>query len=438
MAIRIGLGRADKLLCGDMYSPTILGKALDSAISSWLGCPDTGLNSFISNTDKVLIKPNFVTHCRNPTEERNCVTTNHQLIVQILRKVVACSPREIVLGDAPIQGCIWDKLITPEMKKEFEEIAVGIPFRIVDYRRTKYSEGLQETEIVSEEDYIHFDLGGDSYLEPITTKRSKFRVAMYDHRKLNRKHFCGHHQYLVARDAIEANVVISIPKLKTHKKAGVTGALKNVVGINGNKEYLPHHRKGSLVFEGDCYSKPNLFKSILETLNDLIYANKKHKLCCAFVMIQKFVSRIYRVFRGVDWTSGSWHGNDTVWRTTLDLNRVLYFGKTDGSIAKKKQRKVLTITDAMICGENDGPLYPSPLFIGAITVCERPDSVDWFHSRMLGIDPEKIPLIYEAQSLFHDDEQETVIVVYNGMEYDINDTIFDYPRAVMPLGWRDF
>ena len=32
----------------------------------------------------------------------------------------------------------------------------------------------------------------------------------------------------------------SLPKLKTHKKAGITCALKNLIGINGNKEYLPH------------------------------------------------------------------------------------------------------------------------------------------------------------------------------------------------------
>jgi len=32
--------------------------------------------------------------------------------------------------------------------------------------------------------------------------------------------------------------------LKLHRKAGITCALKNLIGINGNKEYLPHHRLG--------------------------------------------------------------------------------------------------------------------------------------------------------------------------------------------------
>jgi uncharacterized protein (DUF362 family) len=55
-------------------------------------------------------------------------------------------------------------------------------------------------------------------------------------------HHPGVHQYLVAKEVIEADIIINLPKLKTHRKAGVTCALKNLIGINGNKEYLPHHR----------------------------------------------------------------------------------------------------------------------------------------------------------------------------------------------------
>ena len=58
---------------------------------------------------------------------------------------------------------------------------------------------------------------------------------------------------VVDQAIIDADLVINVPKLKTHKKAGVTGALKNLVGINGNKEFLPHHRKGGAASGGDCY-----------------------------------------------------------------------------------------------------------------------------------------------------------------------------------------
>ena len=119
---------------------------------------------------------------------------------------------------------------------------------IRDFRRTTCvfvdgvrvsTEGLQ-----SEDRFVLFDLGRDSLLEPITDARDSFRVTCYDPRLLAKTHAPGRHRYLVARDIIDADVVINLPKLKTHKKAGITCALKNLIGINGNKEYLPHHRIG--------------------------------------------------------------------------------------------------------------------------------------------------------------------------------------------------
>jgi hypothetical protein len=35
---------------------------------------------------------------------------------------------------------------------------------------------------------------------------------------------------LIAKDVLEADIIINLPKLKMHKKAGVTNALKNFVG----------------------------------------------------------------------------------------------------------------------------------------------------------------------------------------------------------------
>ena len=103
---------------------------------------------------------------------------------------------------------------------------------------------VRASESRTEADYVRFDLAGDSLLEPITSDEAPFRVTMYDPRALDETHRRGRHRYLVARELIEADVVFNVPKLKTHKKSGVTGALKNLVGINGHKAYLPHHRKG--------------------------------------------------------------------------------------------------------------------------------------------------------------------------------------------------
>ena len=92
---------------------------------------------------------------------------------------------------------------------------------------------------------------------------------MYNPDLMLNTHQPGRHQYLVARDIIEADTVINLPKLKTHKKACLTGALKNMVGINGHKEYLPHHRKGGSGAGGDCYEGSSFFKGSSENLLDI-------------------------------------------------------------------------------------------------------------------------------------------------------------------------
>ena len=53
---------------------------------------------------------------------------------------------------------------------------------------------------------------------------------------------------------LDADLIINLPKWKAHSKSGLTGALKNLVGINGDKSYLPHFRRGSPSWGGDEYS----------------------------------------------------------------------------------------------------------------------------------------------------------------------------------------
>ena len=73
---------------------------------------------------------------------------------------------------------------------------------------------------------------------------------------------------LVPLAVLEADVIVNLPKLKTHKKAGVTCALKNLIGINGNKEYLPHHRIGGHNLGGDCYPGGSDLKRALGFVHD--------------------------------------------------------------------------------------------------------------------------------------------------------------------------
>jgi hypothetical protein len=250
------------------------------------------------------------------------------------------------------------------------------------------------------EKFVLFDLKKDSLLEPLALDAQKFRVTMYNPNLMFRTHCPGRHQYLVAREIIEADTVINLPKLKSHKKACLTGALKNMIGINGHKEYLPHHRKGGSLAGGDCYEGVSFFKSGAETLLDA--ANRSQPGTWQ-ALLAKFASLMLRgaMLWGQDSNlEGSWYGNDTVWRTCLDLQRIVRYGRLDGTIAATPLRRVISITDAVVAGEGDGPLMPTPVLAGYLTGAVNPAAAEWAHARLMGFDPLRIPLVLEAFSNF--------------------------------------
>lgn len=61
---------------------------------------------------------------------------------------------------------------------------------------------------------------------------------------------------------MEADVIINIPKPKCHRLAGMTAALKNMVGVIYDKNSLPHRKIGSVEEGGDAYKK-RIYLSII-------------------------------------------------------------------------------------------------------------------------------------------------------------------------------
>ena len=398
------------------------------------------LGVFIPPGSRVVLKPNWVLHWNRSGSGLDCLVTHSSVIEAVLEYVALTRPRSVIVGDAPVQGCDFETLKkccgVDQLMNRFCDRLVNL--EISDFRRTILPSGaLGGAKLEARrgmEKFVLFDLEKDSLLEPLSLDAEKFRVTMYNPDLMLRTHSSGKHQYLVAREIIEADTVINLPKLKTHKKACLTGALKNMVGINGHKEYLPHHRKGGSAAGGDCYEGTSFFKSCSEFLLDS--ANRSQSGVLQF-SLAKFAYMMLRcaMLDGEDNNlEGSWYGNDTVWRMCLDLQRIVRYGRLDGTLAEIPLRQVISITDAVVAGEGEGPLMPTPVLAGYLTGAINPAAAEWVHARLMGFDPRRIPLLLGAFSNFRYPLTDFAPskILFRGKEAQI------FENEISPVGGRAF
>ncbi|MGC1650934.1 MAG: DUF362 domain-containing protein, partial [Candidatus Sulfotelmatobacter sp.] len=398
------------------------------------------LEKFVCADSRVVLKPNWVLHWNKSGAGMDCMVTHAAVIEAGLEYLALAHPGSVVVGDAPVQGCNFG-----ELRRICEIDAIvgrfrsrGMDVDIRDFRRTVLPGGKMGAARIEGnrglEHFVLFDLKRESLLEPLAPQAEKFRVTMYNPDLMHRTHSPGHHEYMIAREIIEADTILNLPKLKTHKKACVTGALKNLVGINGHKEYLPHHRKGGGASGGDCYEGASRLKSGAETLLDTANRLDPGQLQVLVSKLAYMMSRL-AVAVGYDRNmEGSWYGNDTIWRTCLDLHRITRYGRLDGTLADEPQRQVISITDGLIAGEGEGPMQPTPVPSGYLTGSVNPAAAEWVHARLMGFDPKKIPLIREAFSNFSQ-----ALADYPPSEIHLRSKEADLSEEeIFPIGGRAF
>lgn len=402
------------------------------------------LRDIIRPGERVLVKPNWVHHNNQSGAGLESLITNATVLAAVLEYVVRANPGEVVVADAPIQGCDLPRMLTEggyeAVREEFAKR--GAPVFWDDLRRSALEKSGNDWQRRSDlrpvDQYVLFDMGADSLLEPISVDADRFRVTMYNPDLMRATHAPGRHQYLIAREAIDADVVVNLPKLKTHKKAGLTGALKNLVGINGNKDYLPHHRLGGSSTGGDCYEGGNRLKLLAEQLAD--GANRRGGTAARLLWQAHRATYGLLKVSGTDTNlEGSWHGNDTVWRMSLDLNRILRYGLPDGTLAEEPQRRVLSITDAIVCGEGEGPLAPTPRRLGVLTMACNAAAAELVHAHVMGLDWQKIHIVREAFGDFRfpicDFTPEAVEIVTGGAVLRQPWPVLNPIPFVPPRGW---
>ena len=387
---------------------------------------------------KILLKPNWVLHSRKKSDDL-CMRTNDNFLLAVLEIILEKKPSKIVIGDAPVQGCFWDKMITPAFYDKVSELGsrFSIPVEIKDFRRRIFnpSENNPISERAPISEYVIFDLGKESFLEPISSnKKNIFRVTNYDPDRLAESHTLGMHKYCITKELLDVDVVISLPKIKTHQKTGMTGALKNLVGVNGDKDFLPHHRLGGDGFGGDCYPGKNYLRFWSELALDNANRNQGKFLYWFWIKLSSFLWKLNRG-SNVHHVAASWYGNDTTWRMVMDLNKIAIFGRADCTLADQPQRTLLSLCDGIIGGQEDGPLKPEPLPLGVICFSNNSAITDISMSLLMRFDFHKMPLLEEA---YHLSDKNDMNLIFNGSPITFNG-LSSYAIDTLPApGWVDY
>lgn len=355
----------------------------------------------------VLIKPNLVLHENKSGGGVDCLYTNPSLVAAVVDYVcIALKGRgKIVIGDAPLQECDFKTLINQagyEILIDFYR-KKGIEIELADFRNIKTYEkgGLHYLQEEQGSQGIVVNLGENSAFADVSPERMRnLRITNYDPRILQRHHHGKTHEYNISKYVLDADVIINMPKPKTHRKAGVTISLKNLVGINANKEFLPHHTAGSKAEGGDAYLHTS---SLLEMANQTLDIKNELVQEGEFVLASQaeaFYNNLMAAGRErVDelFWEGSWYGNDTIWRTILDLNRILLYADKNGTVMDTRQRKIFIVGDMIVSGEKEGPLEPSPVYPGAIVLGDDPLKFDQAVCSLMGFDFRDIPTLNNTE-----------------------------------------
>jgi uncharacterized protein (DUF362 family) len=366
------------------------------------------LGEWIAPGSTVVLKPNLVSHVNAAFKvgvtDTDCLVTHGSVLRAVADYVIiALQGRgSIVVGDCPIQATEWPAALRVAGIDGVGQFyrSRGVDLRARDYRLVVaqmdggYLEGRSDQNTA--DDYVEIDLADRSLLMPIIHHSDRFAVSDHDIVRMRRVHNAKVNKYLIPKDVLNAECVINLPKMKSHVKAGVTLSLKNLVGIIGHKDYLPHFRLGSPRNGSDEYPHRHAFEPLYYALH--------HRL---WRMDSGLVKRLlYHASRGFHlfypweerWEgSGGWYGNDTLWRTILDINRAFFYGDpSTGRPTRGTKRRYLTVVDGIIGGDHEGPLAPRPVPSGMLLAGANPAAVDYVSTWMMGYDPEKVPAVRNA------------------------------------------
>lgn len=203
-------------------------------------------------------------------------------------------------------------------------------------------------------------------------KGRRYFGSRFGNAETSRNHHDEVQRYQIDRAILESDEVVNVATLRTHRMSGIASSLHNAVGISANGDWLPHHTIGTPKVGGDSYADNSI----------------RSRLRSALLSVRRppFARRAVPYGITKNEPPGSWWGNDTLWRTILDLNRVLLYARADGTLAEQQQRQTFAVVSVGTGGQADRPelsnsaselIVAGPSFTAVDLVCAKLMGFDW-------------------------------------------------------------
>jgi len=405
------------------------------------------LGTLIKPGNRVFIKPNMLTHeyrvsCEGKGDLFAVIT--HPSVVRAVADYAAIALQgqgEIIIGDNPSIDADFNQILEKTGLKDFEDFYSthwGISCRVLDLRsrvtkdlkyygfksKTTLQQGDPEGESI-------INLGRNSYLKGLNPLL--FRGVFTRRWETIWHHHGSRHDYSISNTILSSDVFISVPKLKTHRKVGMTLNVKGLVGICANKNLLVHWRIGFPGMGGDEYhqahSKADPIKLFISHLLEDLLRER------VYLFFRDILSRSPRAIglleikreHPCDHFRGAWRGNDTCWRMAADLYNLFVEDITGWREAKGRKIKFFTVVDGIIAGEGDGPFCPRAREANHLLGGEHFLAVDIVSARLIDFEYSKIPYL-RALSRQHGIETENIKIL--GRHYP-GDSFFEPGRRYL-------
>lgn len=373
------------------------------------------LGKYIKKGDRVAIKPNFVTDHHPDGDHGLEATVTHPSVLRVVIDyafIAAGKEGTISVVDGPLDVADFDNITRiTGADRMFTDLRTNkhMEIHLHDLRRWKtywIESDVRRFDLPGDPcGYVTTDLKSDSELlrgiAPALIGSYRSTASYFEKRRIAEWHNSKHNCYSFSKTVMMSDVFINIPKMKTHKKAGVTLSLKNIVGVTDAKDTLPHHRIGKPSCGGDeVPDEASLAMRFKAFLTDKVISSP-HGLT-----VYKLIRPIYSLMKksGVygnpdQRDRGEWYGNDSIWRTTLDLNKVLLYSDSEGRMHDTPQRKFFSLVDGIVAGEWNGPLNPSAVNSGCLVAGDDPVAVDLVCIRVMGLDWKCIPTYANVRNI---------------------------------------